>query len=384
MVTAAPSAPLEIAENYQNESDALLRGIKNHAVWVALSVRRPRMNYQIKDAVVSIADGDQSVAVASDLCQQPRWRLLPDSINEKFDKLEQRARHAIASRSVNFPALRGVSLLPISKAKEAFSEINRIDSEFKEERDQFILRYSELIAEIEQRLPATVFKRLRSRLPGANSLQTSFGVYYMALPLGGASVDQRQLQLALERLDRINEQASSAGAVDEIFEHLESVGTFLRSLQNSQDAWAGAIDGYEAHEYLQQADRELRTNIRQFVDRVASEPRAVIATAVENLITSLKEGKVIKAGTLGQVERAFELASGFTFLGQDLPGLIERGRALLRGYAPKDLNSNETLSQRLASQLEPIMQQASSLRAAKESVERFRNVCFRVDAEASE
>ena len=127
--------------NTQQETTAVLRELARQAAWVALTVRRPRMNYQIQEAIVSIPDHDSSVKIAEDLVQQPRWKLLPEETANKFNRLEQRARKAVSQRALSFTALRGVSLLPLSKTRAAFEEIRSIDAEFQTERAIFTENY---------------------------------------------------------------------------------------------------------------------------------------------------------------------------------------------------------------------------------------------------
>ena len=363
---------------YPQETSALLQGISHHAIWIALSVHCPRMNYQIKDAVINVTDGDESIPVAEDLCQQPRWRLLPAGTSRKFARLEQRARKAIDSRAMNFSALRGVSLLPITKAREVFADIKAIDAEFQLERTEFVARYDRLVTELCSRLPPGVFEQIKKRLPASAAMLQSFGISYMTLPLGGGvSIDQEVLGRCRQTVTDLLQTHELNGQRMQVVE----LQQFLETLQ-PDETYKAQLD-QEAFDCLAEADRELRSNINNFVEQLASEPRAVIAAAVQNLIQSLQEGRVIRSGTLDQVERAFSLASGFSFMGGDLPALIREGRQLLQGRSPHDLNSDSTLSGQLAAQLQPILQKVSNVQATQQSVRNFRNICLRTPVPAT-
>ena len=357
----------EVPITARQEIDALLKGIQSHALWVSLSVSRPRMNYQISDATVSIATDQGTTQIDNEMLQSPRWKLLPDESNDKFNHLESAARRTLAGAALAFPAIKGITLLPITRASEVFQGLRRINGRFDRERQQFIEGYDQLLKDLQSKLTAVVYNKIKYKLPAKERLTSLFRIRIMTLPIGGGStsIDQEKLAKVIELVH----DAGWPGVVEGAF-----VLEFLKGLQQQRDEVLQSVLDQEAMDLVSQADQELRRSMSQFLAHIADEPAKAVTEALTNLISSLRDEKIIRAGTLSQAERAFKLAEGFSFLRPDVPALILQGRQMLTGVTSRELNADKGLGKQLADALLPLVAQISRPDVVKESVQNFRRI----------
>lgn len=136
-----------------------------------------------------------------------------------------------------------------------------------------------------------------------------------------------------------------------------------------------AIDDVDADELVGEARQQMNRYAEQFVEAMAREPRQQLQEAVDNMLTSLREGRRIVPGTIAQIERAVELLRGFRFLADsELLRQMDRMEAQLQAVTVAQLNSDTEIGSRLAAVLQPVSAQAANILAVESSVRNFRRI----------
>jgi hypothetical protein len=354
------------------ETEAVIKTLNAHALWVAVSVKRPRMNYKVSGAVVSISDGEETKTVDQDLMQSPRWKLLPDDVNERFNELESKARRALSKSAIGFPAIRGISLLPITRAGEAISTIKGLNGELQAEREAFTNAYDDLLTNLRDKMGTEAFDSIRHRLPTKELLVEHFGIQCITLPIGGgSSFDKQEAARCLDIANRLLQKL-------DMTEDTVRLQSFLTSLVEGSESQTGqyqALIDADALDLVESANKALHDHIGGFVDELVEKARLPIAAAGRNLIEMLREEKVIRGGSLDKLRRAIDFARGFSFLGGNLPTLLQEADRLIQGFTPQELNADRDLGRRLADALEPVVRQVVNPDVIQQDVECFRRIC---------
>ncbi len=353
----------------KSEVIATLRQIKTYAMWLAVSIRRPRFNYQADGAKITFDIEDESHEIDPKLVAIPRWKLMPKEITDGFGSIEAKARVLISTFGLRFPAIRGLHLLPLSKVGLVYDQLDVYRQEFYGHRDNFLDNLDNIKEEIREQLPEPIFNNVWAKVPSRERLKGLFNIYCTTVPLGDSDVDPVILKTQMHLVDSL-----IADAPPQCEERLLRLQTFLQSLADPVKAYAHVFDA-ETKFRVQQAESYLRDNLRQFVDTLATEPRNVIKKAVLHLIDSIKEEKIIKKGTLAKIEQAFSMAEGFSFMNPDLQHIIQEGRELLSGYTPRDINKQQLLSANLASSLEGLLERTMNPNVILSATNNFRRIC---------
>jgi len=96
------------------------------------------------------------------------------------------------------------------------------------------------------------------------------------------------------------------------------------------------------------------------------------------LTSAIESGRMIKNGSLGAIERAFDLVKGFEFLADDeLIARIREGEAALGNVSVQDINGSREVGARLAGALGRVREQAANAEAATSAVRQFRGIRIR-------
>jgi hypothetical protein len=266
-----------------------------------------------------------------------------------------------------------MALLPVARAGDVFSRLRDYRDEMNRYREEFSSEYANILNRLRDRLGAEMYGRAARKLPEPGAIRGKFGMVWAIIPLGGGNhVDIADLRGISDELDSIvthpDTDVLTAEIVSEIRQRLNTVITDANRTVNR-------IDDLGADEMIREARAQMQSFASDFIDRMAQEPRQQLQEAVDNLITSIRKGRRIQTGTIGQIRTAFELVRGFRFLADgELLRRIDSLDAQLAVVTPQQLNSDRETSANLTVALRHVSQQAANAKAASVAIRNFRGV----------
>lgn len=418
MTTAAEALGVA-SELAEARPEDLINRLQRHVWLVSLTIGWPKFSYQIGDAVVEIKTGsrdDQRVEIPADLIGKTPWQLLPERWRKRLTHFESETRKILNQSSIQFAA-KGSALLPVSQAPEIFAELREKRAElcgdpFAEDGpraglvDEFIEEWPGILREIRETMTEharkVMRKRLRredldeeglrqaeelgdqlygraiSKLPTQDSLRDRFRVVWCIIPLdagGGTSgVTANWLEARIQELEGLRPHLRGAhGALDEV------LGALREQRQTALDESTHRLSALDADDLVSEARTQMRDYVAQSIEDMAAEPRERIASAVDNLLEAIgDENRAVRSGTIGQVERAFNLLEGFRFLADDQ--LLERMRQCrerMGRVTAQQLNSNREIGSSLANALRPVAEAARNTSRARDMARQFSGIRVR-------
>jgi len=354
----------------------LLEKVTRHVFLVTLSISWPKMTYQIADAVVEVANGDDTTEeIDKEFRSDPRWTLMPATWRKRIVNWEGRARKLLDQASVRFEA-KGISVLPVVRATEVFAGLQKMRTEMETIRDEFVAEYTEILAQLKDRLSDALYKKAAKRLPAADEVAEKFSIVWAIIPMGGPgnirSDDLDVLELTIRALSIDAESEETVAAALEI---LEKARTQVETRELTDE---------QAAELVTEAHDQMHKFTQRMLDDMSKEPREMLCKAADNLLEALQDtNRVVRNGTLEQVRRAFEMVEGFAFLtGPELVKRIGKCRKRLDAVTPQQLNSDAEVGARLAAGLRGVRDEAADVKAAATAVRRFRGIRIRRRANA--
>lgn len=366
------------------EGERLLQEITKQVFIVVLHCGWPKLKYQISDAIVAVAGNDeQSTEIAAEFRTNPQWDLLPSSWAKRLGNLESRIRSALSSASVQFAVARGMAVLPVSRAAEVFNNLRMLRTEMETARDEFVAEYEQILATLREQLGDELYNKAAKKLPSANEIAAKFIVVWGIVPCGNrANVADADLQI-LERALTEAEGFCESNNKREPREY-EQARAVIQRLRGEREI--SQITDEQAAEVINEAREQMQQFTRELLEDMAREPRQMLMQAADNLIEALSDqNRVIRNGTIDQVQRAFQMVEGFAFLaGPELMARIDECRARLNGATPQMLNSDAQIGSALAAGLRGVRDAAADAQAASEAMRQFRGVRIRKKKEEAQ
>ena len=355
----------------------VMEELSRHIYLTCLTIGWPKLSYKIGKAIVEVTktgdDGEvKKIQVDEEFRNDPAWKLMPDEWKNIFTRIEGRGRKALSSASASY-ATKGMSLLPISRAEGVFQVLADLRGEWEMQRDLFVSAYAEILRDIEQKLRAkdvALWNKVKDRLPSVEEVRGKFSFRWSIIPLGGGG--QVGLQVTREDLEKVKAALDRAQ-----IEHPD--------IDDATDIVNGLID--QTHQIVQHLDddtasalvREAKDQIldlgQQLVANICKEPREQIASAVENMLQSIRDRRRIQNGTINQIKEAFELMRGFDFVcDRTLLNRMREAERALDNVTVQELNASEETGRGIARYLEDVLTQATSEDAIEEVQEQFRGI----------
>lgn len=286
-------------QKQDQETRPLLELLREKALLVALRISWWKGQRAMdEDATVTLGE----IAVDSGVRTRPQWRLCPLTWAERCRKIECQARTALRRRSVRF-GIDGVSVLPVDRADEVCAELRECRDLLQQEAERAVASYDELIVWVREQAGAA-WEKAADAIPSRTRLYDFYGMDWPVVPIGGVE----------------------------------------------------SLDSQVASGYVTESKRMLGEVVRRTVDRMVTEPRRELAEAVENLEARLRDGGVVRGGTLDRIRRAVEKLRGFAFVADD--SLLFRLETLEQGtlsMTPKELNTSAA-SVAIAAELQMLRQ----------------------------
>lgn len=319
--------------------------------FISFSVHLWRGQYKARSAQVTVADTD-----VQKLVTKPRWDLMPETWHKRFTIIEGKIRSAVNQAAVLNPAdadedneelrelfkfpVRGVRIIPRSNRNKLFDEIDTVENEeFKPAVDEFVAAWSAIREQIRVSVasyPPEIWNAISALLPAtADKLRRYFWVDKLLVPIKMA--DDTELELLTgEKLEQHMDRARVYGA------------------NFTQRVTQMIIEGLESE----------------------------LKSAVDNLTNRIKEGGVIKEGTLNPVRNAFQKFKSFDFLmTDDLQTRMAIMAVTLGEYDCTDLNKDlkeagaKSITVKIASGLKEIREKCvADMAVAKSRSKGWRNI----------
>lgn len=418
MTTAAEALGIagELAEARPED---LINRLQRHVWLVSLTIGWPKFSYQIGDAVVEIKTGagdEQRIEVPEDLIGKTPWQLLPERWRKRFTGFEGETRKIINQTSIQFAA-KGSALLPINRAPDVFAQLRAKRTElcgdpFAEGGpqigmvDEFIQEWPGILVDVHRKmldhgqkvlkkrlgvetldedglqqaaeLGEQLYSRAISKLPTQDSLRSRFRVIWCIIPLDaggeGHSVSTGWLEARIQELHGLRPHLRGAqGVLDEMIASMEA------QLQETLEHSSHRLSAVDADDLVREARAQMQDYVAQSIEDMVAEPREQITEAVENLLAALRDdNRTVRAGTLGQVERAFNLLEGFSFMADET--LLQRMRDCrdrMGRVTVQQLNSNREIGAGLASALQPVAEAARDAVRARDMAREFSGIRVR-------
>jgi len=351
--------------------DNLLASLNRHILLVMLHISWPKLSYQIADAVVEIrGDGNITTEVDVEYRTNPQWQLMPEEWRKRFSAIEGRARAILSSVSVKFAA-KGITALPTSRAATVFTSLRELRDELERDRDEFISDYSNVLSNLKDKLGDDLYDKAAEKLPSEQDVRKKFGMVWAIVPAGGSGVS-----LSNAKLDTVADalrtaRADAATTADELV-----LDEAMHIIGSARDNPMASVDEEEAEELINEARQQMNQLTQQMLQDMAREPRQMLTDAADNLLEALNNPeRAIRTGTISQVQRAFEMVEGFSFLADsELLSRIRDCNNRLNSVTPQEINSDSEIGARLAEGLRSVREQASDAVASAKAVRSFRNI----------
>jgi len=367
-----------MATTQRAEGEQLLQEIGKHVYLVVLNISWPKLSYQIADAIVEVVgagERGENVQVAEQFRNKPQWSLMPTEWHRKFSKIEHQARTALSRASLAF-ATKGMAILPMTRADDVFMQLRELRASLQQHRDTFVAEYNDILANLRNELGEELYDKAARKLPDGVQISNKFDMRWAIFPMGGGT----SLSVTAEAVRQVQEVLSASRTADGVVdpEALDLAQGTLATLTHELANPVNRIGDESAMSLIREAHEQMAQIAQQVVEDIAREPRAELARAIDHLLESLQTGRTIKNGTIGAIERAFELVKGFQFLADDeLLNRIREGEAALRHVTVRQLNGNREIGARLAGTLSRVREQAADAEAATKAVRQFRGIRIR-------
>jgi hypothetical protein len=371
-------------DNSTLAGEQLLDRITKHVFLVMLSISYPKLSYQIADAVVEIKGADdEKTEIEAEFRTNPQWNLLPSAWRKKFSNVEGRARAVLANASIPF-ATRGITVLPVTKAGEVFSQLRELRDELQQYRDEFSDDYEQVLAALKVNLGDELYAKAARKLPTKAAIRNKFGMLWAIMPAGGSgsNISDEKLDTIVTALD-----AACGRLLDRDIPLPRAVhNAHIAINELRQEGAVQTITDDDAAELIGEARQQMNQFTQKMLNDMAREPRIVLADATANLLQALNDpDRIIRTGTIDQVRRAFEMVQGFEFLADE--ELLDRMRECSRNLdnvTPQQLNGDAEIGAQLAAGLQSVRNQAVDTTATANAVRNFRRVRFRGEAQTEE
>ncbi len=336
------------------DGESLLSEISRHVYLVVLNVNWAKLSYQISDAVVEVGTGDDKKEVDKKYRNNPHWALMPDSLRTQFVHLEGKARRALSQPAIGF-ATKGMAMLPVARASDVFQQLRDFRAELEQLRDAFCAGYDNLLENLQEELGDALYNRAAKKLPKSGELREKFKMVWAIIPIGGSSnsvnVTLAAAEHALATLRAcsdfvadtliVEEGGGGSGVPTPSDNARESAIATLRDLVQQIRTPMSRIDDETATDLVREAREQMNQFTHQMIEDMAQEPREEIRKACENMLSSIRQGRTVKQGTIQQCRRAFELMQGFDFLSDaELTNRMRLCDDELRAVTPTDVNQN--------------------------------------------
>lgn len=405
MTSAAEALGIQ-AELAEMDLDTMLSRVQRHVWLVSLTVSWPKLNHQIGEATVEVQTGDgedSKKSIPEEFRTKPNWQLIPEEWKRRLTSFESSTRKILTEPSINFAA-KGSVLLPISKVPDVFRQLREARTELCGDPlaadgpvpgmvDEFVSQWNGNLARIRaamiehagQDAGEQLYSKAVAKLPSVEQLRDKFNVVWCIIPLDGgergSSVTVGQLQSWREELASIRDRMpGQTGAQMRLRDELAD---FIERLQQAEygaaESGTHRMAALEADELVREARGQMRAYIAQAVEDMTMEPREQVARTVENLLEAVADpDRAVRNGTIGQVERAFSLLEGFSFLADDeLLSRMRDCRERLSGITPQQLNSNAETGARLSGFLRPVAEAARNTASASQAARNFSGIRIR-------
>jgi hypothetical protein len=296
--------------------------LSKNILFVAIYVHLWRGQFKIRGVSVQL----DNVELVNKLITNPRWNLFPQEWKEKFTAVENKIKRVITELSVNtdsvkFP-IKGVHIIARKSAPLFFQQINDIErKDFKPLVDIFTARWMEIVDKLQNDFDD----------PNAWSVASKF------LPSSGPDLSKR---FWIERV-------------------------VVPITLDSQERF-GELMGIEVDEYADEIKRYGEQFTKNVATLVTKGLEDELKSAVDNLTERITDKGIIKKGTLGLVNTAFNKLQSFEFVMTDeLKAKIKDVKAVLDNSSAQDLNKDlkedaGKVSEQLATYLKAVKAQVES------------------------
>lgn len=363
-----------------NDGEQLLGEITRHVFLVLLRVSWPKLSYQIADAIVELpvnGNDQEKEEIAEEFRTNPQWRLMPEAWRKRLGRLEHRARSLLNSASIQFAA-RGMAVLPVMRAQQVFSGLREIRTEMQQARDEFVEEYESILQGLRERLSAEMFKKVNAKLPEPAQVARKFEMVWAIVPSGGrGGATPQQLETLQQAMDACTQRLQEHSLP--LPRAVRNAHDALQQMRDAVETQQRQITDTEADELVAEARQQMHEFTQEMLEDMAREPRQVIMAAADNLLEALRNpNRMIRNGTIRQVQDAFELLEGFQFLaGDELLARMSECRERLSDVTPQQLNSDAEIGARLAAGLQGMRDAAANAQERTEAVRRFRGIRMR-------
>jgi hypothetical protein len=380
--------PTDLSEHERTvmaeEQARMLEQVTRHVFLVALHVGWPKLAHQIADAVVEITtaegEGDaKKTTIDAELRTNPQWNLMPKEWRQRMGNIESRGRRALQQRSIKFSTA-GMALLPIGAAAETFTSLRELREEFQSARDEFENGYVQILYDLRATLGDELYEKAAERLPKPADIADKFSFTWAIIPMGGSptqAVDTSVLEGTLNELVELEDLVRMhIGGVPRMTLAIDTIRGDISQVLRHQQRAPRAIDEGFADELIAEARQQMSAHVSEFVENMAREPRAALVDAVDNLLEAIgDDSRIIRTGTINQVEQAFRQVRDFSFLADDeLLSRINTMQTRLDEISVRDLNADVEIGARLAEGLQHVRDQANNVEVRDMSVRAFRGI----------
>ena len=271
------------------------RTICKNVVFCHVAVHRWRGQRAIADADVT-TDG---VAVDKSLVTDPRWKLLDATWQKLFGKVENKIRKVVADNSPDFP-IPGVYVIPKLRAREILGEVDRLNrEEFEPLVEQFVSGWDDYVVELKANATPAQREQIAKALPSSkHALRSRFYVTKHIIPL------------------------------------MDAYGT--TELTNA-----------DADQFAEEIAAGTRAFVNSCSQSIVNSLTDELKAAVNNLEMRIREGGIVRNGTLDAVQRAFEKLRSFSFVAS--PEVLQRMETLsarIQETSVSELNEDNRHGQR--------------------------------------
>lgn len=372
------------------QGEALLNAINQHIFLVKLHVSWPKMAYQIADAVVTVRteadNGDTSaLQIVKKYRSNPRWQLMPPEWHTRFQRIESKARACLAKASIAF-ATAGLSTISITRADEIFAQLREYRAAMHEASEEFVAGYTELLPQMRTELANEMNEDLAdaalAKLPTPGQLRGKFAMTWAIVPVGGGNTLSPQILTRLQTCSRLLSEINESIDGVELGRDVVNLQRELTSIIRDVNKMPRQMSDEQATDFVREARNQMAKFANEFVENISRAPRERLAESLGHLITSIKEGKNIKTGTLREVAQACQMVRDFAFM-QDaellrLVGTVEQE---MTSATAKRVNSDSTFATMLAEAVTPAVDACNDAARAVRNERKFKRIILHKEEE---
>jgi hypothetical protein len=237
-------------------------------------------------------------------------RLYPDEWRAAFNHIANQARHFLHDHSYPF-VVDTVRAIPKRNLAWMVEKLENLKAEYLAKADEFMEHYWNIQTEWREKYP-DIWPRLAFHYPTPDRLRRRFDFYWAVFEIKGAQVQEGSAPEVMEAYDR--------------------------------------------------AKAELQARYEEMVDGAVMYLRKKVLEVVTNLSSRLKEGRIVRNGTLDSVRRVESWFKDLNIFGDsDVEAALTQLRAALNGTDSEDLKGNGPLQQQLADLAEQVAAVAGKL-----------------------